>query len=77
MRPYPGLGAGAATAVTGMIDVSGTTPDQEPVTVRVEQVNGLLGTSLSAAEMQAFLEPIESALQAMVPPTTSTVTCSG
>jgi len=59
MRRFLQLAAeSGATAVTGMIDVSGTTPDREPVTVRVERVNGLLGTSLSAAEMRALLEPI-------------------
>ncbi|MCH1435594.1 MAG: phenylalanine--tRNA ligase subunit beta, partial [Acidimicrobiales bacterium] len=41
MRRFIQLAAeSGATAVTGMIDVSGTTPDREPVTVRVERVNG-------------------------------------
>jgi len=46
------------TAVTGMVDVAGQTPDRAPVPVRVERINGLLGTSLSSVEMVALIEPI-------------------
>lgn len=46
------------TAVTGMVDVAGQTPDRAPVPVRVERINGLLGTSLSSDEMVALIEPI-------------------
>ena len=59
MRRFIQLAAEAGvTAVTGMVDVDGTTPDRTPVSVRVARVNGLLGTSLSTAEMVALLEPI-------------------
>ena len=59
MRRFIQLAAEAGvTAVTGMVDVDGTTPDRTPVPVRVARVNGLLGTSLSNAEMVALLEPI-------------------
>ena len=46
------------TAVDGMVDIAGTTPSRAPVPVRTGKVNGLLGTALSTAEMQALLEPI-------------------
>ena len=46
------------TAVTGMVDVAGQTPDRAPVPVRVKRINGLLGTSLSSVEMVALIEPI-------------------
>ncbi len=46
------------TTVAGLVDVPGKTPDRSPVTVRVAKINGLLGTSLSAAEMVAHIEPI-------------------
>ena len=59
MRRFIQLAAeSGVTAVTGMVDVAGTTPDRTPVPVRVERVNGLLGTTLSAAEMVELLEPI-------------------
>jgi phenylalanyl-tRNA synthetase beta chain len=49
---------GGVVAVTGMVDVAGQIPDRSPVAVRVERINGLLGTSLSSVEMVALLEPI-------------------
>ncbi len=59
MRRFIQLAAeSGVTAVTGLVDVAGTTPDRTPVPVRVARVNGLLGTSLSSAEMTALLEPI-------------------
>lgn len=47
-----------AVAVDGLVDVAGRTPDRQPVAVRVAKVNGLLGTTLTATEMKALLEPI-------------------
>jgi len=59
MRRFIQLAAeSGVTAVDGMIDVAGVTPSREAVPVRVAKINGLLGTSLSAAEMTALLEPI-------------------
>ena len=59
MRRFIQLAAeSGVTAVTGMVDVAGATPDRAPVPVRVARVNGLLGTSLTVAEMIALLEPI-------------------
>ncbi len=47
-----------ATIDAGQIDERGDTPDRTPIKVRPAKVNGLLGTSLSTAEMTDHLESI-------------------
>jgi len=47
-----------AVVTSGTIDESGETPDRTPLPVRVERINGLLGTELDAAAMQAHLTSI-------------------
>ncbi len=46
------------TAVPGLVDVAGDTPDRTPLTVRSAKINGLLGTDLSASEMAGYLSSI-------------------
>ena len=56
MRRFIQLAAESGiTAVSGFVDVPGTTPDRTPVPVRVAKVNGLLGTELTADDMAAHL----------------------
>ena len=56
MRRFIQLAAESGiTAVSGFVDVAGTTPDRTPVSVRVAKVNGLLGTELTADDMAAHL----------------------
>ncbi|HCH79807.1 MAG TPA: phenylalanine--tRNA ligase subunit beta [Acidimicrobiaceae bacterium] len=56
MRRFIQLAAESGiTAVSGFVDVPGTTPDRTPVPVRVAKVNGLLGTELTADDMAAYL----------------------
>jgi phenylalanyl-tRNA synthetase beta chain len=59
MRRFIQLAAESGiTAVSGFVDVAGTTPDRTPVSVRVAKVNGLLGTELTADDMAAHLTSI-------------------
>ncbi len=59
MRRFIGLAAEAGVvAVDGFVDVAGHTPDRSPRPVRSAKINGLLGTSLTAAEMAGLLRPI-------------------
>jgi phenylalanyl-tRNA synthetase beta chain len=59
MRRFIQLAAESGiTAVSGFVDVAGTTPDRTPVPVRVAKVNGLLGTELTADDMAAHLTSI-------------------
>jgi phenylalanyl-tRNA synthetase beta chain len=59
MRRFIQLAAESGiTAVSGFVDVPGTTPDRTPVPVRVAKVNGLLGTELTADDMAAHLTSI-------------------
>ena len=59
MRRFIQLAAESGiTAVSGVVDVAGTTPDRTPVSVRVAKVNGLLGTELTADDMAAHLTSI-------------------
>jgi phenylalanyl-tRNA synthetase beta chain len=59
MRRFIQLAAESGiTAVSGFVDVAGTTPDRTPVSVRVAKVNGLLGTELKADDMAAHLTSI-------------------
>ncbi|NDH75466.1 MAG: phenylalanine--tRNA ligase subunit beta [Actinobacteria bacterium] len=59
MRRFIQLAAeSGATAVSGLVDVAGSTPDRTPVPVRVAKVNGLLGTELTADDMAAHLTSI-------------------
>ncbi|HAI65400.1 MAG TPA: phenylalanine--tRNA ligase subunit beta [Acidimicrobiaceae bacterium] len=56
MRRFIQLAAESGiTAVSGFVDVPGTTPDRTPVPVRAAKVNGLLGTELTADDMAAHL----------------------
>ena len=56
MRRFIQLAAESGiTAVSGFVDVPGTTPDRTPVPVRVAKVNSLLGTELTADDMAAHL----------------------
>ena len=48
---------GGATA-PGMIDATGNRPESNPIRVRAQRVNSILGTDLSADEMTSLLEPI-------------------
>jgi phenylalanyl-tRNA synthetase beta chain len=52
------LGDAVGSVAAGMVDVRGTVPDRSPVRVRTSRVNGLLGTSLTGADIRALLEPI-------------------
>jgi len=52
------LGDAVGSVAAGMVDVRGTLPDRSPVRVRTSRVNGLLGTSLTGADIRALLEPI-------------------
>ena len=52
------IGETGATTSAGTIDEQGTTPDRSPRPVRIARVNGILGTDLSAADMQGHLESI-------------------
>jgi len=47
-----------ASVASGLIDESGTVPDQNPIVVRPATVNGLLGTALTAEAMTGHLEAI-------------------
>ena len=59
MRRFGQLMAEAgATIDSGQIDERGDTPDRTPIKVRPAKINGLLGTSLSTAEMTDHLESI-------------------
>ena len=40
------------------VDVAGELPSRDPIRVRVDRVNALLGTRLTAAEITAYLDPI-------------------
>ncbi len=59
MRRFVQLAAeSGVTAVAGHVDIAGTTPDRSPVAVRVDKINALLGTEMSAAVMASHLESI-------------------
>ncbi|MEM9201787.1 MAG: phenylalanine--tRNA ligase subunit beta [Actinomycetota bacterium] len=59
MRRFIQLAAeSGVTAVDGMVDVAGTTPDRTAVAVRVDRVNGLLGTAMTRSEMADHLTSI-------------------
>jgi phenylalanyl-tRNA synthetase beta chain len=52
------LAPSGARLVEGALTVDGDLPDRDPVTVRTERVNLLLGTDIPAADIPALLEPI-------------------
>jgi len=59
MRRFIHLAAeSGATAVDGVIDVAGETPDRTALPVRTAKVNSLLGTTLTAEEMAGHLTSI-------------------
>ncbi|MCE2512896.1 MAG: phenylalanine--tRNA ligase subunit beta [Acidimicrobiia bacterium] len=59
MNRFVKLAAELGAEVTpGMIDERGNLPDRRPLRVRTSRVNGLLGTSLSAAAMAGHLRSI-------------------
>ncbi len=47
-----------STTAPGMIDAAGNRPESNPVRVRTQRVNSILGTDLSSSEMTGLLEPI-------------------
>ncbi|MDQ3757867.1 MAG: phenylalanine--tRNA ligase subunit beta, partial [Actinomycetota bacterium] len=49
---------GVGEPADGMLDVSSLPPERERIVVRVDRVNAVLGTSLHADEMAAYLRPI-------------------
>ncbi len=59
MRRFIQLAAeSGVTAVDGIVDVPGETPDRTPLAVRSAKVNSLLGTALGAADMAGHLNSI-------------------
>lgn len=52
------LGPAAGVASAGMVDVVGDLPARDPIAVRPERVNAILGSELSPADMKRLLDPI-------------------
>ncbi|HEY2812077.1 MAG TPA: phenylalanine--tRNA ligase subunit beta [Acidimicrobiales bacterium] len=52
------LGGAVGSVAEGTVDERGNLPEQATVRVRTARVNGILGTSLPAAEIRALLDPI-------------------
>ncbi len=58
------LAPSGARLVQGSVTVDGHLPDRDPVRVRTERVNLLLGTEIAAEEIPALLEPIGFGVEA-------------